>query len=122
VPARVSAEEVKEVIETSLTDDTVCSNMIDTANLLVDTHLGTTLSEQVLKKVELYLAAHFVALTEERGGITLSKMGDSSESYANVYTQGFNSTRFGQTALALDSTGVLTNVAQTQLKADFRVV
>lgn len=123
--ARVTADGVKQVVETNLTDDAVLSSMIDTANLYVDTHLvplspGHT--TKVLAKIELYLAAHLVALTEEKGGITRAKMGDADESYANVYKDGFNSTRFGQTALVLDTSGTLARLSITNAKAEFRVV
>lgn len=121
--SRVTAGEVKEIITTSVSDDIVFTNHIATANLLVDTHLSISgLAGPVLKQIELYLAAHFVSLTEERGGLTRSKMGDADESYANVYKEGFRSTRYGQMALALDSTGTLTRTLQTRVKAEFRVV
>ena len=123
--ARTSPEAVKEIVQTSLTDAVVLTNHIDTANLLVTTHLvGTTpvIADPLLKKIELYLAAHFVALTEERGSLTRSKMGDADESFANIFEQGYKSTRYGQTALALDSTGTLARVSQTDLKAAFRIV
>ena len=97
--------------------------MIDTANVLVDTYLAASgLSESVLEKIELYLAAHFVALTEEGGGITRKKIGDADESYANIFEEGFRSTRFGQNALALDSSGTLASVTQTKLSARFRII
>ena len=121
--ARVTATAVKEVVQTNIDDDVITSNHIDTANLLVTEHLAASgLSDALLAKIELYLAAHYVALTEEGGGLTRSKLGDADESFANIYDQGLRSTRFGQAALALDSTGTLSAVAQTQLKADFRVV
>lgn len=121
--ARVTAEAVQEVINTSIDANVILTNMIDTANVLVDTYLEPAgLDETVLAKIELYLAAHFVALTEEGGGITRSKLGDADESYANIFEEGFRSTRFGQTALALDSSGTLAGVAQTKLSAQFRVV
>lgn len=122
--ARITAAAVKVIMPTKLADDEVMAHFIDTANLYVDTHLvpdaGHT--EKILGKIELYLAAHFVALTEEQGGITRSKLGDADESFANVFEAGFKSTRFGQQALALDSSGILNRVAQTKLKAEFRVV
>ena len=122
--ARVTADTVKEVVPTELSDETVTSNMIDTANVFVNTHLVPAAghSSLILEKIELYLAAHFVALTEEQGGITRSKLGDADESFANVYEAGFKSTRFGQQALALDTSGILVRIAQTNLKAEFRVV
>lgn len=122
--ARVKASEVKEVVATSLTDQIISSNMIVTANAVVNDILETDagLSVEVLKSVELYLAAHFVALTEEGGALTRDKMGDADQSYANIYESGFKGTRFGQTALSLDSSGKLAAASQTMLKASFRVV
>lgn len=121
--ARVSAQQVKEIIDTSIADDIVLTNHIDTANLLVTETLGsTTLTARRLEKIELYLAAHFVALTEERGGITRSELGDAEESYANIYSAGFQATRYGQAAMSLDSTGTLNALGSPKLKAEFRVV
>ncbi len=122
--ARVSAGAVKTIVRTDISDADVTAHFIDTANLYVDTHLvpGAGHSDRVLEKIELYLSAHFVALTEEQGGITRSKLGDADESFANVYEGGLKSTRFGLQALSLDTSGILTAVAQTSLKAEFRVV
>ncbi len=121
--ARVTAETVKEIISTTLSDDVVNQNHIITANIYVTEHLATSgLSDAILERIELYLAAHYVALTEEGGGLTRDKLGDADTSYANIYASGLNSTRFGQAALALDSTGILAAVAQTSLKAEFRVI
>ena len=122
--ARVTADTVKEIIPSDLTDEVVLANFIDTANLFVDTHLVPDAghSEPMLRKIELYLAAHFLALTEEQGGITRSKLGEADDSFANVYEGGLKSTRFGLQALSLDSSGILNRVAQTSLKAEFRIV
>lgn len=120
---RVTAETVKEIISTQLTDDVVNTNHIITANIYVDEHLiASGLSDSMLERIELYLAAHYVALTEEGGGLTRDKLGDADTSFANVYDQGLKSTRFGQMALTLDSTGILAGVATTSLKAEFRVI
>lgn len=121
--ARVTAGAVKEVVPTQIADSVVLTNFIDTANLFVDTHLASAgHSDEILAKIELYLAAHYVALTEEQGGLTRAKMGDADESFANIYGQGLKATRFGQQALAIDTTGILNSVATTQLKAELRVV
>jgi len=123
VAARVTAEAVKEIIQTNILNDTLDTNFIDTANAYVDEILTSAgLSDTILEKIELYLAAHFVALTEEGGALTRKKLGEADESYANIFSGGLNTTRFGQAALALDSTGTLAAAAQTQLKANFRVV
>ena len=121
--ARVTAKAVKEVVPTQIADSVILANFIDTANLFVDTHLASAgHTDAILDKIELYLAAHYVALTEEQGGLTRSKLGDADESFANIYGQGLKATRFGQQALAIDTTGILNSIATTQLKAEFRVV
>jgi hypothetical protein len=123
VAARVTAGAVKEIVPTEIADSVVLTNFIDTANLFIDTHLASAgHSDAILAKIELYLAAHYVALTEEQGGLTRAKMGDADESFANIYGQGLKATRFGQQALAIDTTGILNSVATTKLKAELRVV
>ena len=83
---RITAPEVKEIISTEIADDVLETNFIETANMLVDGNLKDKgLSKVVLEKVELYLAAHFVALTEERGGIVRSSLGDAAETYSDEY-------------------------------------
>ena len=97
--------------------------MINTANLYIDTHLlSVGHSEAILQRIELYLTAHMVALTEERGSLKGGKYGDASEFLADVYSEGFRATRFGQLALSLDTSGTLTRLGQTTLKAEFRVI
>lgn len=121
--ARVTAETVKEIITTSLSDEVIDSNHIETAHIFVDEYLASEdLSVNMLEKIELYLAAHFVALSEEGGPLTRDKLGDADTSFANIFGGGLNSTRFGQNALALDVTGTLSRLSTTKLKADFRVV
>lgn len=122
--ARTSAAAVNIVVPNSIPDDDVLVQFIETANAYIDVHLVPAAghSDKMLEKIELYLSAHFVALTEEQGGITRSKLGDADESFANVYEAGFKSTRFGLQALALDTSGILNSVSATKLKAEFRVV
>jgi hypothetical protein len=97
--------------------------MIDTANLYIDTHLSAAgHSTDILEKIELYLAAHFVALTEERGSLKGGKFGDASEFLSDVFSEGLRATRFGQTAITLDTSGILVKLGQSTLKSEFRVV
>ena len=120
--ARVSAEAVRELIKYSGTDDALDA-FIDTATTLVDTHLlSSGQSVAILTKIELYLAAHLVALSEELGGIIRDAYGSSSVSLANVYDAGFKSTRFGQVALALDASGTLSSLSTNKLLAQFRLI
>jgi len=126
VAARVSASQVKEIIDTTLNDGIILGNMIDTAHLYTNTHLSSAgHTDDILEKIELYLAAHFVAITEEGGALESQKMGDATDEWETSHLgSGLASTRYGQTAVMLDTTGILANVGAVKgtLKAEFRVV
>jgi hypothetical protein len=101
------------------------ATFLDTASLLVVENLESAgMTEARLKLIELYLAAHFVTLTYEGGGLVGKKIGDTTEWYQKVSldAQGFRSSRFGQQALALDSSGVLTGLTTAKPRARFTVV
>ena len=118
--ARVTAGQVKGLIDTNRSVD----QFIDVANVYVNEHLVSVISNTaILEKIELYLAAHFTALTEERGGLVESGLGiEVNERYSDIYEAGLKSTRFGQQAMMLDSTGTLANLGANKLRARFRVV
>ena len=117
--ALVTSDEVKAVIDTNRD----VSSFIDSAHLIVTEDLADAdLSDDRLKQIELYLAAHFVALTEERGGLVKSKHGDASEEYQFEKGRGIAMTRYGQTAIDLDTSGTLRTMARSANNAEFRVV
>lgn len=128
--ARVSHVEVKEIIATSVADDVIDNNFIDTANVFVNEHLlGCGHSDAILKKIEMYLAAHFLSISgtgdadDAGGALKFSKMGDASESYdTSGLSDGLNSSRYGQQAIFLDNSGCLAALASTKNKAEFRIV
>lgn len=119
----VTDDQVKAIIDTAR--DT--SPFIQNAELLVDEELADKgLSDDRLDLITLYLAAHFVCITEERGGIRRSKLGDADESYVTPdgsKKEGLFITRYGQQAMMLDKSGTLANQsANGGLKARFTVI
>jgi len=117
--ALVTDTEVKAVVDTNR--DT--TPFIATADLIItEDFAGTTLTSARLKQIELYLAAHFVTLTEERGNLKKHKKGDSEEEYDMIKGSGLSLTRYGQQALSLDSTGVLASLSKPTQKAEFRII
>lgn len=111
---RIVEADLRAILKCGATVDLTV--FMNTANVLVDDLLGSSsLSANTLKLIETYLAAHLYALTEERGSLASETFGDSTERYHNVYKAGFNSTRFGQQALVIDTTGTL---ARESAKAD----
>jgi hypothetical protein len=121
--ARVTSGEVKSVYQTARTDLSV---FIDMANNLVDELLlPSGLSDDRLTSIELWLSAHFASvgdgnaeIVEESAGNTRTRYSDPGGSQAT--SEGLNMTVFGRQALALDTTGTLSNMGRRQ--ARFTVV
>jgi len=108
-------------------DLTLLDTFIQTADILVNEELtGRGLSIPRLTQIELFLAAHFATITFERGGLQSQRIGFQGPE--DVYKaidkddKGFMSTRFGQQAVALDSTGRLAALSKGNLRARFKVV
>ncbi len=130
--ARVSASQVKELLETQLEDSVLLASMIDSANIFIDTNLPTSItghSEEILAKIELYLSAHLALMSTEGGSgsgggaVKYTKLGDASEAYDTASLgAGLTSSRFGEIAIMFDTSGILAGLAAPLLKAQFRVV
>jgi len=125
--ARVTEEQVKQVAGAE-DEDADASQAIEVATLLTTEELSSAgLSEARLQQVELYLAAHFLTLTTREGPLASQTVDNSSERYHNIYTAGLRSSRFGQQAVLLDTSGVLARIAAKsenldRLDAQFRVI
>lgn len=123
MPTRVSEAEVKELLA-PLAQNTSMTIFINQANMLVDEELvGKGLSDNRLKYIELNLAAHFATLAVERGGLISQRMGDSEETYESTKGKAkYSSTRFGQTAISLDTTGLISKADNPGGFAEFKVI
>lgn len=108
--ARVTPTEVR-----TLTGEPVSTAMdlpILLATTLVDEQLmGQGMSDATLKNLELLLAGHFALITVENGPLAKKAIDVATEGYHNVYKAGFLSTRFGQQAVVLDTTGKLAEMS-----------
>ena len=103
----VTPQEVRAVIDT-VPDSVDLATFIETADLIVAEQVtDTTITAARLKQIELYLTAHFVAISRERGGLVADDTGESKAEFSDVYEAGFALTRFGQAAMQLDTSGVL---------------
>ena len=102
---RTSISDVKNVMETSLTDAQITA-FITTANAMVYAYLdGKGLSDTLLTHIETYVAAHLVTLRDRRSA---SESADGvSFAYEGDIGQGLDSSTYGQTAQTLDTTGTL---------------
>jgi hypothetical protein len=106
--ARVTSQEVKEIIETSITDVTV---FITSANLIVTDYLaGEGYSTEKLKEIERWLSAHFVCAMDMR--VQSESVNGASASYQGSTGMGLDSTSYGQRVKMLDSSGVLSSLGR----------
>ena len=100
---RISDPEVKAIIET---DETDLSPYIAAASAVVDKHLvNHGASDDALREVERWLAAHFLAAKEQQAA--QESYGNSSATYQGQTGMGLDGTQYGQRAKLIDPTGRL---------------
>ena len=117
----VSSADVRSVIE--IPDEVEVTSFIKTAKLIVEEDLADQgMSAARLDQIIIYLAAHFACLRVERGGLRSSQTLNAKDEYQLNADKGLRSTRYGQQAITLDTSGVLASSAKAVGKAEFRIV
>lgn len=90
------------------TPEAETTEFIETAHVyLCNTVDGYGVPASVVTKIELYLSAHFATLTYS--AIQRQTMGPLGQTFVHKVDLGFDHTRYGQMAMAMDPTGVLSN-------------
>ena len=114
---RVTSDEVLEIIDTDLTNITP---FISAANIIVTDRLGSAgIGSELLKEIERWLAAHFLAVREPN--VKSETVGGASATYeTSVLGKRLEGTSYGQQVLILDPTGSLAQLGKK--KASFSAV
>jgi hypothetical protein len=114
---RVEPNEVLDIITTSRVD---IQPFITAANLLVTDVLGSSdLSTEQLKEIERWLSAHFVSISDGGSGEVIEReVGETRIKYATITGKNLGTTRYGQQALFLDTTGLLSKVGKGRARFD----
>lgn len=114
---RVTDLEVSEIIDTTLED---LSPFIAAANAIVTSHLegAPELGASLLKEIERWLSAHFVAIRDPR--VKMEQVGTTSSIEYVLGTSGFDSTPYGVQAVLMDVSGRLKNLGKA--RAEFKTV
>ena len=104
---RVSDAEVKEILNTDITDT---STFITAANVVINNELSDEITAgdvdtDTLKEMERWLAAHFASAWDQQA-VELA-LGEARVKYQGQFGKGLESTTYGQRALLLDPTGRL---------------
>lgn len=103
---RTNSDDVLQILDGCTLTSTVVDAYITTANAVVtevlgdDTEIGDTLKEAI----EQWLTAHMIASTLWRT-TAKEKVGEVSVEYTGNWSEGLNSTPYGQMVLQLDTTG-----------------
>lgn len=126
-------DDVRAMYNSNRTDGEI-QMFIDDASLIVNESVlpKCSMTAERSALITKYLTLHLMTLADTNtsgvtgsGALKSQKIGDASESYetAGFETPGFNSTRWGQMAIAIDPCGTLAGLQTNNgLKAQFRVV
>ena len=103
--ARTTATEVKQIIDTDLSD-TIVDAYIAGATELVTEVIGsnTSLSDTLKEEIERWLSAHMIAATRERPLVS-GEAGGAKAVYQGKAGMGLESTLYGQQVMVLDTSG-----------------
>lgn len=117
-----TAEDVAAVYETDR-DATAIEPFLAVAAAFTDEHLaGKGLSNTTLKEVQRYLAAHFLFVTDTGVHETLA-IEDVRERFTkSEKNPGLFDSRWGRTAVMIDPSGTLSELARPKPTAELRLV
>lgn len=105
---RVTADEVKEIMDNCTIEDSIIDSFIIAASAIIDKVFidDATVGDTLLKEMERWLTAHMLASTLQRMG-EREKVGDAEIVYTGKWGEKLNSTPYGQVLLTMDITGKL---------------
>lgn len=107
--ARATESDVTSIIDTDRTTGQITA-FIATANVIVNDNLvGVGLSDTTLTQIEIWLAAHLIAISDQRE-VRINVLQSEVEYHVPKFGMGLKATAFGQQALALDFTGRLASL------------
>ncbi len=108
--ARVTATEVKEIMDNCTVSDTVVNAFITSGTLLIDGVFSgdSVIGTSLLKEIERWFVAHMLASTLSRTA-SEEKLGDAQIKYTGQWGKNLESTPYGQMVLQLDFTGKMKN-------------
>lgn len=112
--ATPTASEVRLTITTTLSDEAIAQFVSDAVLMAEPCSTIPTFSEAKQKAIIRFLAAHLISMNDASARKTSESIGDASESFSTpVLGSNLRGTTYGQQAIALDSSGCLSNIGKT---------
>jgi hypothetical protein len=111
---RVTPDEVKEIMDGLTATDSIIETFITAASAVIDQVFAgdTVISSTLLKELERWLTAHFIASTIFRMA-SEEKLGEAQMKYTGKWGENLASTSYGQTVKLLDITGKMSQVGKS---------
>lgn len=109
--ARTTAAEVKQILDTDLSDAIVDAYIVGANAMVTDALSSSGLSDTLLEEIERWLSAHMIASTRERMA-EKEGAGGASITYTGKYGEQLASTPYGQQVLILDTTGTMASLGK----------
>ncbi len=107
---RVTAEEVKQILHTTLSDASLDA-FIRSADILIDTvYAESTVSDALKKQISLWLSAHFASARERQESEV--EISGSRAKFGGMFGKGLEFTQYGQQVLVLDPTGKFADIGK----------
>jgi hypothetical protein len=92
-------------------DDVNVSAFIQYSTALTDRYLtSANLEPNLMKEIQRWMTAHLIASTIDRQAI-MEKAGPAEQEFSDIFDEGFKSTTYGQMAISLDPTGILSDIS-----------
>lgn len=112
--ARVTAVDVRVILDTELTDAQIDAYAASSSALVEASGLST--EESLLKEIERWLTAHLIAISRDPQ-LTEGKAGPASAKFLIEGGLGLNGSTFGQHVRILDPSGKLDELSSGKTRA-----
>jgi hypothetical protein len=110
---RVTADEVREIMDGVTATDTIINTFITAASAVIDNIFAndSVIGDTLKKELERWLTAHLMAMSIARTA-SEEKLGEANVKYTGKWGENLLATPYGQTVLTLDITGKMSSIGK----------
>lgn len=117
---RVTEGEVKKLMRTGLDESDITPHLKSANMLVTNACAGAGYGADELAQIELWLAAHFVSVTDP--AVSREKIGESDTVYHGKTDMGLDHTPYGQQVKMLDYKGKLVAIEKAKGEAGMTII
>jgi hypothetical protein len=112
---RATPEQVLEIMDadTALTAGQVEPYLVVAERMMVERGVDSGVANDITKReIHRWLTAHFIAMSDRELTLMSQRVGEASEAYVGEFGKGLEGTRYGQMAMTIDPTAILSRVGK----------